>query len=191
MKKLILVIILLVGGILYSFAQSNDFRGFTWGASLSEVQSAEKTNFINKVKDNELVYSDEIAGSECKVMYIFNDNDKLISGIYIFTKSFDNAQLYLQDYNKFKTLLTEKYRAPLTEVYDMENQTDSIKQDNYGQLVANGDLTIYTIWKTKRSLIKIMLTSRDQHPSLEIHYTTRSLNELENKAELKNALLKL
>ena len=33
--------------------------------------------------------------------------------------------------------------------------------------------------------------SIDKHPSLQIHYTTRSLDELENKDELKAALKKL
>ena len=47
------------------------------------------------------------------------------------------------------------------------------------------------VWNTDRSVIKIILVTIDKIPNLQIHYTTRSLNELENKEELKAALKKL
>lgn len=190
MKKLFIVLAVFIAGINISYAQ--DFRGFTWGNSLSIVQAGEKSHFMAKISNDELSYKDILGGSDCDVIYIFNDNNKLASGLYVFSKKYSNPQLYLQDYNKFKTLLTEKYGKPATEKENWSINASATEKHNYGQAVADGSLTLNTVWNTDRSVIKIVLiNSIDKHPSLQIHYTTRSLDELENKDELKAALKKL
>jgi hypothetical protein len=190
MKMLVMVWALCMAAI--SHAPAQDFRGFSWGTPISSVQAAEKSPFITKVNNDELTYRDILGGSDCEVIYIFNDNDKLASGLYVFTKKYSNPQLYLQEYNKFKDLLSEKYGKPAieSETWNNSNNSASEKQ-NYGQAVADGKLTLSTIWNTDRSYIKIILPTNDKHPVLQIHYTTRSLDELENKVELENALKKL
>src|ERR1700744_3939664 len=100
MKKLIIAAAILLLG--KNIVQAQDFRGFAWASSLEAVQSGEKAPLIAKVSDDELTYKDQIGGSDCDVVYIFNDNDKLACGLYVFTKKYSNPQLYLQDYNKFK-----------------------------------------------------------------------------------------
>lgn len=173
-------------------AQTTDFRGFNWGSSLGDVQSAEKAQFLFKVSNDELEYKDNLGGSDCDIVYIFNDNDKLTSGLYVFTKKYSNPQLYIQDYNKFKALLTEKYKKPANEKESWNKNSTIDEKHNYGQAVADGNLELNTVWNTGRSVIKIALITRnDKVPSLQIHYTTRSLDELENKEELKEALKKL
>src|ERR1700712_1112743 len=112
MKKLFLAASVLFAAIGSTNAQSNDFRGFNWGSPINQVQTSEKATLALKIKDDELEYTEQLAGSDCNLFYIFNDNDKLISGMYYFTKKYDNPQLYLQDYNKFKTLLIQKYGKP-------------------------------------------------------------------------------
>ena len=44
----------------------------------------------------------QLAGSDCEIIYQFNDNDKFVGGTYNFTKRFANPQFYITDYNKFK-----------------------------------------------------------------------------------------
>jgi hypothetical protein len=182
----------MIGGISISRAQVADFRGFTWGNPLDKVQTDEKAQFLFKVSNDEIEYKDVLGGSDCDVVYIFNDNDKLTSGMYIFSKKYSNPELYLQDYNKFKALLTEKYGKPLTDKESWLNKITAAEKHNYGQAVADGNLSLNAIWNTDRSVIKIvLLTTNDKRPSLQIHYTTRSLDELENKEDLKEALKKL
>jgi hypothetical protein len=82
-------------------AYAQDFRGFIRGSTLNTVQSTETAKFVLKVSNDELVYKDLPGGSDCDVYYIFNDNDKLTSGMYVFTKKYTNPRLYIQDYNKF------------------------------------------------------------------------------------------
>jgi hypothetical protein len=192
MKKILLAVIIMTGAMNFLHAQTTDFRGFNWGSSLGDVQSAEKAQFLFKVSNDELEYKDNLGGSDCDIVYIFNDNDKLTSGLYVFTKKYSNPQLYIQDYNKFKALLTEKYKKPANEKESWNKNSTIDEKHNYGQAVADGNLELNTVWNTGRSVIKIALITRnDKVPSLQIHYTTRSLDELENKEELKEALKKL
>lgn len=192
MKKLLIVLIVMTGTMSFSHAQITDFRGFNWGNSMDNVQSGERSKFLFKDGNDELQYKDELGGSDCDVVYIFNDNDKLTSGMYVFTKKYSNPQLYIQDYNKFKTLLTEKYGKPASEKENWNKNATIDEKHNYGQAVADGNLTLNTVWNTSRSVIKIVLITRnDKRPGLQIQYTTRSLDELENKEELREAIKKL
>lgn len=192
MKKLLIVFAVLMGGISFSHAQTTDFRGFTWGNPLDKIQADEIAQLLFKVSNNEIEYKDVLGGSDCDVVYIFNDNDKLTSGMYIFSKKYSNPQLYLQDYNKFKALLTEKYGKPVSDKENWANKTSVAEKHNYGQAVADGNLSLSAVWNTGRSVIKIvLLTTNDKRISLQIHYTAQSLDELENKEELKEALKKL
>ncbi len=191
MKKIFLAASILICAVSKNYAQTNDFRTFTWGSSAEQVQTGEKAKLIAKIKDDELEYEEQLAGSHCNVFYIFNDNDKLISGLYFFTKQYENPQLYLQDYNKFKTLLVQKYGKPSSDLQTWNHNTPPTEKHNYGQAVADGDLALNAVWETANSTIKIKLISMDKRPSLQIVYTTRTLDEMENKENLKKALDKL
>jgi len=188
--KTILMALLATAGTCLN-AQTKDFRGFSWGNPLQEIQSSEKSKLLAKSGNDELIYQDELGGSDCSVVYIFNDNDKLESGMYVFSKKYSNPELYLQDYNKFKSLLIEKYGKPVSEKENWSASTVVAEKHNYGQAIADEKLALNAEWNTGRSVIKIALISIDKHPSLQIQYTARSLDELENKDELKAALEKL
>lgn len=191
MKKVWMGLITLASSLGVLHAQGNGFRGFAWGESIANVQAGEKSKLEFKEGNDELNYHDLLAGSDCNVSYIFNDNDKLESGVYLFTKKYSNPQLYLQDYNKFKALLTQKYGKPASEKKAWQNNTPSTEKPNYGQAIADGNLSMNTVWDAGNTTVKIILVSFDKHPSLQIHYTTKSLDELENKQALKEALDKL
>lgn len=184
------LILLLISTCFYA-QTPNDFRGFSWGNPLEKVQANEKSKFVLKEKDDALEYFDQLAGSDCSVIYTFNDNNKLISGVYVFTKNYSNPQLYIQDYNKFKALLTKKYGKPRLEKESWGGNLPNPDKERYGQSVADGKLTLNADWDTDRSLIKIDLITSERRPSLRIHYTTKTLNELENKEQLEQALSKL
>ena len=126
-----------------------------------------------------------------QVNYQFNEDSKLISGTYFFTKKHLNPQLYIEDFKVFKNLLTTKYGDPSLSKEEWSANTTPNDKENYGQAIEDGNLSLYSVWVTKRSLIKIILTSSNDRPFLQIHYTTKSLDELENKTELMKALKKL
>jgi hypothetical protein len=193
MKKLIVSIIPLLAFSFYASAQSaeTDFRGFKWGSSFANVQSSEKARFVSKENDDLLLYHDLLAGSDCDVVYQFNDNDKLIGGTYAFTKKYTNPQFYVQDYNKFKELLITKYGKPKYDREDLSPNTTTEEKEDYGQAVIDGKLKLNSVWSTDRTIIKILLETQDKHPELIIHYSAKSLDAFENNALLKTALPKL
>jgi hypothetical protein len=193
MKKSLFIVVALViiNAITTAQISTSDFRSFTWGSSLNQVIKNEKGKFIKQDKDDFLLYEDQLAGSDCEVIYQFNDNDKLVSGTYIFTKIFPNPQLYIQTYNKFKDLLKSKYGNPKLSKEEWSANNTPTDNENYGQAVADGDLSLYSIWTSDRSIIKITLNNTNHGPSLQIHYTDKTLDEMENKEQLKNAMLKL
>lgn len=182
MKRIYLIILAAISISTQIFSQTpNDFRGFSWGKSISEVQKAELSKFILKDKDDALEYADQLAGSDCNVIYTFNENDKLISGTYEFTRAYRNQQLNLQDYKRFRSLLITKYGQP---------KTDNSEQTAENNLI-DRDLNLNAAWETERSMIKIDLVEHDNKLAMRIHYTTKSLNELDSEKQLKEALSKL
>ncbi|HNY02788.1 MAG TPA: hypothetical protein PKG48_09390 [Bacteroidales bacterium] len=193
MKRLVIVVMMLAisGGITCAQHATADFRGFSWGASFSQVQKDETARFVSKDLDDLLVYEDQLAGSDCRVNFQFNDNDKLVSGSYIFLKMYSVPQLVLQDYYKFKNLLATKYGKPMTEKEEWRANTTPADKQNYGQAISEGNLTLTSVWTTERSIIKITLISITDHPSLQIHYMAKGLDALESKEDLNKALPKL
>jgi len=193
MKKSLLTAaaFLAINGFAIAQAAPNDFTGFRWGNLLADVKSNEKSTFVRQEKDDVLTYDDKLAGSDVFVNYQFNDNNKLVSGTYTFTKKYSNPQLYIQDYAKFRSLLITKYGNPVLDREDWRGNITPYEKENYGQAISDGELTLYSVWKTPRSEIKIILLTRNNIPFLEIYYTAKSLDELENKEELQKALPKL
>ncbi|HQG38460.1 MAG TPA: hypothetical protein PLK15_04965 [Chitinophagales bacterium] len=193
MKKLLIVLLTSMASALSAMAQNTDFRGYEWGSSLEKIQESESVPYVAKVSNDELIYRDQLGGYDCDVHYIFNDNDKLEGGVYLFTKKYPNPQFYVEDYNTFKSLLTQKYGKAVAENVNWKNNTTtSTDKQAYGQAVADGNLTLNTRWNTPRSSVMIILfTTPEKQPVLQIYYTARSLEELQNKATLKTAIQKL
>lgn len=192
MKKIIFGIIILILGVNNSVAQTTDFRNFNWGDPVEKIRSEENAHFFTRQKNEELQYDDKLNGTSFKVLYIFNDNNKLISGSYILTKTHSDPELYYQNYLVFLKLLTEKYGKPNNEKETWNSSDPSYDKTNKKQGIADRNLNLYSFWNTNRSNIKITLISiGNDFPSLQIHYTTKSLDELENQTDLQEALKKL
>ena len=191
MRTLVLAFLLLSEAIGYSQTQQNDFRGFTWGDSWEKIRAAEKAKFVTKKDKTEVEYKDALGGKDIRILYVFNEENKLVHGVYIFAKKYNNPELYVLNYNAFSNLLTEKYGNPAKQKERWNSSDVTNDKANPGQAVLDGDLSLYTVWITDRTVIKSTLINEDGKPSMQIHYTTRSLDELENKEELRSALEKL
>ena len=192
MKKIFFGLIIAIVGINYSMAQTFDFRIFSWGNPIEKVKAEEKARFYSAKNDDELEFDDKLGGTKFKVLYIFNENNKLISGIYIFSKEYSNPELYYQDYSVFLKLLTEKYGKPTNEKETWNNTDALYDKSNKKQAIADKNLNLYAVWDTKRTSIKITLISiGNTIPSIQIHYTATSLDELQNQIDLKDAMNKL
>jgi hypothetical protein len=195
MKKLAIAFATLITMSVQIKAQTKttDFRTYNWGILKNDLAQQEKLTYKNIPTENKnsLKYEDELGGANCYVIYTFNDNDKLISGNYILRNHYSNSQLYLHDFAKYEKLLVEKYGKVTTLKYDWIENKASTDKENFGQAIADGNLIMTSVWETPRSVIKLTLFSVNEKPSLQIHYTYKTLSELENNTELKKALIKL
>ncbi len=192
MKNIIFGLIILIVAINNSLAQTTDFRNFNWGDPMEKIRNEETNHLLSRIKNEELTYEDKLNGTGFKVLYIFNDNNKLISGSYISTKIHSDPELYYQNYLVFLKLLTEKYQNPNIQKETWNSSDPTYDKTNKKQGIADKNLNLYSVWNTNRSDIKITLISiGNTNPSLQIHYTTKSLDDLENQIDLKEALKKL
>ena len=190
MKTVILFYLLFLQTI--AFSQShNDFRGFTWGDSWEKIRAEEKAKFVTKKDKTEVEYKDVLGGKDIRIMYVFNEDSRLVEGVYIFAKKYNNPELYMLTYTEFSNLLTEKYGNPAKKKERWNSNDAAHDTTNLGQAILDGDLSLYTVWITDTVVIKSTLINEEGKPSMQIHYTTRSLDELENKEELRSALEKL
>lgn len=194
MKQLLLFIVLstvLTKSSCYAQAAVNDFRGFNWGSSFEQVLGGETSRFLFKENDDLLEYQDQLAGMDCNVSYSFNNNNKLVSANYSFTKRYINPQLYIEDYNTFKNLLIQKYGIPSAESQTWTAVVPESERNNPAQAIADGNLKLISSWATERSNIQIVLSGNSRGPILHIHYTCKSLDELQDKTMIQTALKKL
>jgi hypothetical protein len=179
---------LLLQGIGYGQKQQNDFRGFTWGDSFDKVVSEEKAKYVTRKDKTELLYSDVLGGKEVKILYVFNGQSKLIETVYIFARKYNNPERYVLTYNAFSDLITEKYGTPTKQKERWISNDTANDKANPGQAVSDGDLSFYSVWMTDRVVIKSTLSNEVGKPSMQIHYTTRSLDVMENEEELRSAI---
>jgi hypothetical protein len=196
MGKLLLTVmaVISINSLVIAQTSTTDFRGFNWGSSPAQVKATEQAHqILTNVNgtDDVLVYEDQLAGSDVNIYYQFNDNDKLINGTYFFTKKYTDPQLNLQDYNKFKELLTLKYGKPEIDKEEWSENTVPFEKVDYGQAISDGYLDLITVWSTNSTIIKVSLLTLNNRPSLQIRYNAKSPGELENKEALKTALPKL
>ena len=90
---------------LCSATEKYDFRKTTWGMTKKEVRRIEGEPRYET--ERVLGYLDTVAGMDCMVLYGF-ENGKLTRGGYRFLVKHSNKNLYIDDYEKIKKLLTKK-----------------------------------------------------------------------------------
>ncbi len=192
MKTHFFTLLFFISAINFSLAQKTDFRIFNWGTSLEKVKSEEKASFYSAKNGDELIFKDKLGSKSVLVMYIFNENNKLISGIYIYSKEYSNAELYYYDYSVLLKLLKEKYGMPTNEKETWNTVDKSYDKTNKKLAIADKNLNLYAVWNTERTTIKITLISiGNTIPSIQIHYTSNSIEDQDNPEDLKDALNKL
>lgn len=192
MKKSIFVLLICAGVLSKVNAQdAKDFRNFDWGTRSAAIQQNEKTTFSFKDNDNILAYRDMLGGYNCNVIYGFNDNDKLVTGNYVFTQKYSSLQAYESDYLHFKNLLIQKYGEPV-KVKEYWNNSNYITNKRVvAEENVNPTQQLMSKWVTDRSVIQIALDYANNMYTMHIQYTAKSPAELLTSEEVHNTLAKL
>ncbi len=120
------------------------FRKTRFGMTMAEVKKSEKEKPVEQDEDV-LAYEDTVMGIEAIVFYNFV-NKQLFSGSYLIQEQYRNKNNHIDDYQKLKSALIEKYGKP---VYDQKNWKNPLYKDDlheYGFAVSIGHLVYRAEW---------------------------------------------
>jgi len=163
-----------------------NFRATRWGMTIEEVKKIEGEP-IQKSKTEGLDiigYQGKISGMDCLVGYIFAGN-KLTRAKYVFAEEHSNKNLYINDFNEIKKILTDKYGEPKD---DNVHWLDDLYKDDYsdwGMAISVGDLRYFTTWDLPETSITSFLVGDNYEISLGVEYVGKGFEELEEKAKKK------
>ena len=154
-----------------------DFRNTSWGMNKEQVKAAEKGAIEEEIEDC-LVYKGKIGNYNCYIHYFFTVN-KLYRAMYQII-----GNNYLDDYNKFKHLIAEKYGATVED--GVVWKKDSPYQDDpesWEFAVRMGYLVYSAKWETKTTNIFLLLQGEDLAARLSIVYESRQAKSSLSQAE--------
>jgi len=166
-----------------SYAPRN-FEEMHWGLSKKEVVEIEgKPSDQRKVRDLEVMrYEQRIINLDCAIDYFFAAN-KLSRTRFCFMGDYLDKNVYLQDYQKIKIALVQKFGRPLEE--GMKWRDTSYKDDfsSWGEAVSLGHLELSSLWLTPQTEITVNLSGADDEILLTVEYAGLQLKELAKKSE--------
>ena len=151
-------------------ALDGDFRVGVWGDSMKDIQRKEKEIELFVTEDNVGGYS-QVMGIDMFIGYYFT-NDKLTHGIYMCSEEYSDKNKYVEDYEKLKKALTDKYGEPTTDdevwnevIYSKDNISD------YGMAVATEELKYFTTWDVNnKTRVSLFLTGEGFQTFLTVGY---------------------
>jgi hypothetical protein len=156
-----------------------DFRNTRWGMPKDEVKKSESIPV--KYEDSKLlVYQSTVASMGAKIIYIFSNN-KLVRAKYVITEEHTNKNQYISDFNNLKEILTKKYEKPKDERITWLNDLYKDDYSKWGMAISSGDLTYFSEWEKDDTNIFLLLSGDNYKIQLGVEYTSKSLEELEEK----------
>jgi len=136
------------------------FRENPWGTLKEQIQKAEQGKLVKSEKVSTgldaLVYEENAGGMDCAIGYFFAEN-KLVQGRYVFLQEHSNRTLFIDDYNKVKNSLIEKYGKPGTDNIIWRNNLYKDDPGEWGMAIAVGHLIYASKWKTADMEINLQL----------------------------------
>lgn len=128
------------------------FRKVNWGMSKDEVIKSE-SNKPNIDEGQYISYITIIDNKDCIVLYVLNDDYKLCGIMVTLNKTHTNSNDYIDDFNSFKKMLTNKYGNPTRDDVLWKNDLFKDSPQSYGTAVAAGHLVYMTTWNLDESTI--------------------------------------
>lgn len=185
-KKLLFVFIIFILNFSIISAGQFDFRKTKWGMSKSQVKASEKAKFLDQSNDA-IMYNSKLARMNVIIMYSFISN-KLHSGIYVFKERHTNKNDYINDFNKIKKLLIQKYGRPIEDAKIWRNNLYKNSIQYHGMAVSMGHLVYRVQWKTAATEITHGLAGDNFKINHILQYGSKKLGKDSNKVKEKKTL---
>lgn len=165
--------------------QEYDFRQTNWGMSKEQVKATEDKK-PDSEDINSLGYNVKIDRDDYLCIYNFLE-DKFYNSIYACTEKHTNKNLYIDDYEGLKEILTKKYGEPQTDLIIWKNDLFKNKKQDWGTAISIGHLVYRASWNTSTSTIILVLGGDNYQISLGISYDSKELDEWANKIKEEKA----
>ena len=162
------------------------FRRTRWGNSPAEVQSSETCELV-KASEEGLIYKDRLSKFPCLIAYFFA-RGHLVRAKYNLLAEHPLANEYIADFEFLLGILQKKYGPPTDSQKHWTDERYKEDEEAWGRAVLLGHLVLYDCWLTDSTEVSLMLRGDDNRVFLEIEYSSRALENLEdessNSAEL-------
>jgi hypothetical protein len=167
-------------------AQDYDFRRARWGMSKAEVKASEAPNVADE-SAKRLYYETAVLGKNVVVVYAFVEK-KLVRAGYLLREKHSNRNDYINDFNEFKAVLSQKYGDPIRD--ETVWRTDLYRNDpqHWGFAVSLGHLVYRAEWRTPATTIRSALLGNNYKVTYGVNYASKELKSLEEQAKRKQAL---
>ena len=168
--------------ILFAVEAKYDFRKTNWGMSKEQVKTTEdkKPDF----EDNTMLsYEVTISEKDFECAYLFLE-DKLYGSGYLFFEEHTNKNLYIDDYEELKEILTKEYGKPKIDKVTWKN-------DLFKNLESSNELISElkeNVKEKEKQIEKLKANLTKEKKELEKEYTDKLSILAEKKAKLDASL---
>ncbi len=190
MKKAITVCLALVLFALSCYgAEEFDFRKMRWDMTRKEIIASEMDVLGEPSynKPDSLRYRLKLSGLSAQLIYVFHEETCYIA-MYMFNESHVNENGYIDDYEKIKKILTEKYGEPDVNRVLWKNDLYKNKPSKHGFAVSIGHLWYGATWVFPNgSAIIHILSGENYKINHLLSYLSPEYDEIEKKKEEQEA----
>ncbi len=114
----------------FSYSKIDGFRETKWASNFDEVNEKESIQPIEIFTESNFKiakYRGEILNKDAEYFYLFR-NEMLAAGVYRFISTYIDSQAnYLDDYEKFKEILTAQYGHPQLDEWQTNGNLSMMK----------------------------------------------------------------
>lgn len=160
------------------------FDEMQWGSSKKQILELEgKPANQEKIKGLDIMeYQQKVINLDCSIEYIFAAN-KLSKTKFSFRNNYLDKNAYLEDYQKIKEALIQKFGKPLEENMNWQDSTYKDDFATWGEAIRLGHLELSSRWQTPQTEILASLTGNNDEIALIVEYTGLQLKELAKRSQ--------
>jgi hypothetical protein len=160
------------------------FDELKWGMTKKQIVEMEgKPSSLTRTKGLDVMrYQQKLINLDCSIEYIFAANK--LSGLrFFFNTEYLDKNAYLDDYQKIKSALVQKFGQPLEESMNWRDTTFKDDIGAWGEAISLGHLEMSSRWLTPQTEIMAVLNGQNEEILLAVEYAGLRLKELARKNE--------
>jgi len=166
-----------------------NFRNTTWGMNKAQVVRIEGSpDYRENSGGLDIIrYPQKILDMDCMIGYVFADN-RLAKAKYSFLAKYEDKNRFLNDYEKIKDILLQKYGRPETEKTLWHDKMHRDDRSNWGLALSLGHLEFDSHWLDSKTKIQLRLYGERNRIKLEVEYSDLEYVKLASEVKAQSRL---